>query len=64
MKQVDFARVQAALAGRPLVGFDNGTVKSGTAKCGLLKTNGAKRGILKVSDSKRGILKAPAGERL
>lgn len=62
MKQVDFARIQAALVGKPLVGFDNGIAKSGTTKCGLIKTNGSKRGIVKVSESKRGIIKVPAGK--
>ncbi len=69
MTPVDFTKVRANLAGRPLVGFEGNAEwavsKSGMAKCGLkpgqpdiAKANGSKRGI-KISESKRGI-KAPA----
>ena len=48
MKQLDFARIQAALAGKKLVGFDSRADKLGTAKIGLPKVSSSKRGLPKV----------------
>lgn len=74
MTVVDFAKVRASLADKPLVGFEGALQsnldKAVAAKCGLikpvqtmrgiLKVNGAKRGIVKVSGAKRGIKPTPS----
>jgi len=61
MNGIDFAKMQARLADKPLVGFEASapaaSAGSGTDQRGLAKESNSKRGILKVGDSKRGILK-------
>ena len=64
MTLVDFTKVRASLAGKSLVGFDNGMTqrldKAGTTKSGLIKNGTTKCGMPKVNGAKRGPKPSPA----